>query len=37
VFAHRLECVPGVGDKREVIGECVAPVIERLARLSLRR
>lgn len=37
VFAHRLECVPGVGDKREVISECVAPVVERLARLSLRR
>lgn len=37
VFGHRLECVPGVGDKRNVIDESVRPVVERLARLSLKR
>jgi MoxR-like ATPase len=36
VFNHRIECVPGVEDTRVVIAECVAPILERLARLSLK-
>jgi MoxR-like ATPase len=36
VFGHRIECVPGVLDKAEVIGACLAPVVERLARMSLK-
>jgi MoxR-like ATPase len=36
VFGHRIECVPGVLDKADVIRACLAPVIERLARMSLR-
>ena len=37
VLGHRIECVPGVLDKAQVIKAAVGPVIERLARLSLRR
>jgi len=37
VFDHRIECVPGVTSPAEVIEACVAPQIEQLARLSLRR
>jgi MoxR-like ATPase len=36
VFGHRLECVPGVLDKREVIEQSLLPLIERLARMSLK-
>jgi MoxR-like ATPase len=36
VFGHRIECVPGVLDKAEVIRACLAPVVERLARMSLK-
>jgi MoxR-like ATPase len=36
VFGHRIECVPGVLEKAEVIRACLAPVIERLARMSLK-
>jgi MoxR-like ATPase len=37
IFGHRIECVPGVMDKAEVIGSSLAPVVERLARMSLSR
>ena len=37
VFAHRLECAPGVIDKGELINTAIAPVIERLSKLSLAR
>ncbi|MCG8553689.1 MAG: AAA family ATPase [Proteobacteria bacterium] len=37
VFAHRMECVPGVDDKAEVVRSNAGPVMETLARLSLRR
>jgi MoxR-like ATPase len=37
VFAHRLECAPGVIDKNELITSAIAPVIERLSKLSLAR
>jgi len=36
VFGHRIECVPGVMDKTEVIRSSLLPVVERLARMSLR-
>jgi len=36
VFGHRLECVPGVLDAKDVIGQSLMPVMERLARMSLR-
>ena len=35
VFNHRIECVPGVADRRELVKECLGDVIEGLARLSL--
>ena len=37
VFSHRIECVPGVLDRSEVIRAALRPVIESLARQSLRR
>jgi MoxR-like ATPase len=37
VFAHRLECAPGVVDKHELIHAAVTPVVERLSKLSLLR
>lgn len=37
IFPHRLELAPGVEDAEEVVRECVAPQLERLARASLRR
>ncbi|MFI5306512.1 MAG: AAA family ATPase [Polyangiales bacterium] len=37
IFGHRIECVPGVLDKGEVIVASLAPVVERLARASLSR
>jgi MoxR-like ATPase len=37
VFAHRIECVPGVLNKTEVIRAHVLPTVEKLARLSLSR
>jgi len=37
IFGHRIECVPGVLDKGEVITASLAPMIERLARSSLAR
>jgi MoxR-like ATPase len=37
VFSHRLECAPGVVDKPELIESAVAPVLERLSKLSLSR
>jgi MoxR-like ATPase len=37
VFAHRLECAPGVVDKHELIMNAIAPVMERLSKLSLSR
>jgi MoxR-like ATPase len=37
VFRHRIECAAGVRDADEVIAECLAPQIEKLARLSLSR
>jgi MoxR-like ATPase len=37
IFSHRIECVPGVMDKAEVIGASLRATIERLARLSLSR
>ena len=37
VFAHRLECAPGVVDKHDLINAAVAPVVERLSKLSLAR
>ncbi len=37
IFGHRIECVPGVLDKAEVVRASLAPVLERLARESLSR
>lgn len=37
VFRHRLECTPGVDAPEEVIEACSAPIIDRLAKHSLRR
>jgi MoxR-like ATPase len=37
IFGHRIECVPGVMDKADVIRSNLLPVIERLARVSLQR
>lgn len=37
IFPHRLELAPGVEDAVEVVRDCVAPQLERLARASLRR
>jgi MoxR-like ATPase len=37
IFGHRIECVPGVMDKSEVIAANLMPVIEKLARMSLSR
>lgn len=37
VFSHRLECAPGVVDKHDLINAAVAPVVERLSKLSLSR
>jgi MoxR-like ATPase len=37
IFSHRIECVPGVMDKAEVIGASLRATVERLARLSLSR
>ena len=37
VFGHRIECVPGVVDKRQVIATALAPTLERLSKLSLAR
>jgi MoxR-like ATPase len=37
LFGHRLELAPGTDDAAPVISVCAAPVIERLARLSLQR
>ena len=37
VFGHRLEVAPGVVDKRELINSALAPVMERLSKLSLAR
>lgn len=37
VFIHRLDCLPGVEDPVTVVQECMKPVLEQLARLSLRR
>jgi MoxR-like ATPase len=37
IFGHRIECVPGVLDKTDVIRASVLPMIERLARASLSR
>ncbi|HKU41800.1 MAG TPA: AAA family ATPase [Polyangiales bacterium] len=37
VFGHRIECVPGVIDKRQVIAAALAPTLERLSKLSLGR
>jgi MoxR-like ATPase len=37
IFGHRIECVPGVMDKSEVIAANLLPVIEKLARMSLSR
>jgi MoxR-like ATPase len=37
LFEHRIECAPGVDDPAEVVRECAAPQVERLARASLAR
>ena len=37
VFEHRIECAPGVEDPFEVIRECAAPQIEKLAKQSMKR
>jgi len=37
LFGHRLELAPGTDEAAPVIAECAAPVLERLARLSLQR
>lgn len=37
LFGHRLELAPGIDDPAPVIAECAAPLIERLARHSMRR
>jgi MoxR-like ATPase len=36
VFGHRLECVPGVLDKGEVIEACLRPIVDKLAAASMR-
>ncbi len=36
VFSHRLECVPGVIDKADVIAACLGPVVDKLAAASMR-
>jgi len=36
VFGHRLECVPGVLDKGEVIKACLGPIVDKLAAASMR-
>jgi MoxR-like ATPase len=37
IFEHRIECAPGVDDPAEVVRQCTAPQVERLAKRSLRR
>jgi MoxR-like ATPase len=37
VFGHRLELQPGVDEVEPVIRDCAAPMIEKMARLSLSR
>lgn len=37
VFGHRLELAPGIDDPAPIIAEAAAPIVERLARLSLQR
>jgi MoxR-like ATPase len=37
LFEHRIECAPGIDDPAEVVRECAAPQVERLARESLQR
>jgi MoxR-like ATPase len=37
VFGHRIECAPGVGAREDVIRQALEPVIEKLARLSLKK
>jgi MoxR-like ATPase len=37
VFEHRIECAPGVEDPFEVVRECAAPQVEKLAKLSMKR
>lgn len=37
VFEHRIECAPGVDDAFEVVRECAAPEVEKLAKHSLKR
>ena len=36
IFSHRIECVAGVGDVERVIADGLSPILERLARLSLK-
>ena len=36
IFGHRIECVAGVGDVERVIADALSPILERLARLSLK-
>jgi MoxR-like ATPase len=35
IFGHRLELQPGVDDPTDMIRDCAAPLLERMARLSL--
>ncbi len=37
LFSHRLDLAPGVGQADKVARDCAKPVLERLARASLRR
>ena len=37
VFVHRLDCLPGVENPATVVEECMKPILEQLARLSLHR
>jgi len=37
VFGHRIECVPGIMDRSEIIAAALRPQIERLSRSSLSR
>ena len=37
VFSHRLVCRPGIDDPTNILKDALAPVVERLARLSLKR
>jgi MoxR-like ATPase len=37
VFGHRIETAPGITEKSEVIAAALAPVLERLSKLSLSR